>query len=204
VPAPVGRPLPSRARGKPGDWLGADRSWAHTAVLSLASSRAVGSSSTRSMQGPDERGLSLSLSRNPSARTAGEDDQPVACGHVCFQPDVHNGHDDDPELSGGAKQRLVPDGTWPAASHLWACAPLEKAFLVMPTRGTVSSFLFSIFLCVQAALKRTVKANITVLNILCDSTPPWTQRPSPSGPQNLQESPSPPSCLAFPFSVLFS
>lgn len=138
---------PSRhgPRGQPGDRLRANRSWAHTAVPSFARSRAVRSSSTRSTRGPRGKGtLSLSLSLDPSARTSGEDNQPAACGHMCFQPDVHHGHDD-PALSGGAKQQLVPDGTWSVASHLWTCTPLEKVFLVIPTRGTVSSFLFSIF-----------------------------------------------------------
>lgn len=89
----------------------------------------------------------------------------------------------------GQGQWLVPSGMWPAACHLWACAPLQKAFLVIPRPGMVSSFLLSILLCVQAALKRIVRANITVLNIPCDSTPPRTQRPSPLAPSTCKNRP---------------
>lgn len=47
---------------------------------------------------------------NWSAQTTGDDDQPVACGNVCFRPDARGGHDDDPELSGGA---------WAVAGSQW-------------------------------------------------------------------------------------
>lgn len=89
----------------------------------------------------------------------------------------------------GQGAQLVPDGTWPAACHLWACAPLEKTFLVIPRPGMVSSFLLSILLCVQAALKKIVRANITVLNIPCDSTPHRTQRPRPLAPSTYKNRP---------------
>lgn len=93
------------------------------AVLSFARSRAVGSSSTPGLRGK------RTLSQNPSAQTTGEDDQPVACGHVSFQPDVPDGHDDDPELSGGA--RAVARPQWHVARGLPSLglrSPAESVF----------------------------------------------------------------------------
>lgn len=95
-------------------------------------------------------------------------------------------------------QQLAPDGMWSGAGHLsldsghsGLALPRRKHFCGYP-RGLFSVSRFG----VRAASTRTVKAGITVLNILWDSTPPLTQRPGPSGPQHSQESPSPPSCPA--------
>lgn len=107
---------------------------------------------------------------NLSAQITGDNDRPVACGHFCFQPDAHGGHDDDPELSRGAW--AVAGSQWHEAGFGRTTAtatqglrlPGESGFGPTHARD-VSSFLFPILRCVQAALKRTITTNITVLNI---------------------------------------
>ena len=156
-----------------------------------------------------------------------EDDQPAACGQPCHRPDVPDGCSDSPRLFGGARTVAGPDGMWPESSHLWL--PCRKHFRPQPSEGGRAVFSFPLFLWVQAAFKKTVKANITVLSILCDSIPPWTQRPSlhrgrfglslallataePGGGVSSEPAPHPthhrnhlptPCCLASPFYVLF-
>lgn len=94
----------------------------------------------------------------------------------------------------GQGQRLVPDGPRPAIFGL--CFPGESG-------RTVSSFLFSIFVF-RLPRRELLDANITVLIFPVIPLHPGARGPVLLVSSNLQGSFSPPSCLASPFSVLFS